>query len=96
MLLSFAKFENAAMYCSAIRSETASSPPFALIDAATVAIPFAVAFAFNKIASASPFALLICSARTASEDRIVARFLPSAMLISLCCSPSESRIYKLS
>ena len=55
-------------------------------------MPFAVACARTNIASASPLAILICSARNASDARITLCFRPSAILIALCLCPSLSRI----
>jgi hypothetical protein len=54
---------------------------------ATFSIPKAVAFALSRIASASPPALLICSAFSASDARIVACLRPSATLIAACRAP---------
>ena len=58
VLFSFASLLNASTYCSATRKDTASVPPSFLIASATISIPFAVASATNKIASASPLARL--------------------------------------
>mmetsp|Transcript_12829 Transcript_12829/g.27964 ORF Transcript_12829/g.27964 Transcript_12829/m.27964 type:complete len:220 (-) Transcript_12829:320-979(-) len=93
VLPSFASLPNASTYCSATRRATASAPCRFAMASATSRSASAVASALSRIASACPFAVLICCCCCASDDRIVAAFCPSAMLISLCCSPSESRIF---
>ena len=50
-------------------------------------MPFADACARSKMASASPDALLICSALSASEAKMVACLRPSATLIAACRAP---------
>mmetsp|Transcript_11783 Transcript_11783/g.35935 ORF Transcript_11783/g.35935 Transcript_11783/m.35935 type:complete len:202 (-) Transcript_11783:764-1369(-) len=81
------------IYCSAMRRATASSPSFESIDLARIPSPSAVALAFVKIASDSPCALFVFSIILPSETRILAVLCPSATLISLFCSASESRIW---
>ncbi|KJV97162.1 hypothetical protein OTSUT76_0225 [Orientia tsutsugamushi str. UT76] len=50
VLVSLAILDKASIYCSAIRSETASLPPVLFIACASFSIPSAVAFATNNIA----------------------------------------------
>ena len=78
VLLALASWPNWVMYCSATRSCTASNPPGASMDSATLRIPSAVAPAIARMASACPSASLICCCFLASEALMTCCLAPSA------------------